>query len=83
VRWRNTRKEKEAPAADTVKETVREYAHELRIPEPIKTRTTAPAGTASLLCRVSSGLQDQQRWSVKAAVGLKKMKVKNEKGQRC
>jgi len=43
--------------AEVVRETAREYAHQLRIPEPIKTRCIAPTGTTSQLAGTSSGMQ--------------------------
>ncbi|MGW0930662.1 ribonucleoside-triphosphate reductase, adenosylcobalamin-dependent [Streptomyces sp. NPDC002644] len=39
--------------ADRVEEAAREYAWEMRIPEPIKTRVIAPTGTISKLAGVS------------------------------
>ena len=42
--------------ADIVTEEARDYAHQLRIPAPVKTRTVAPTGTIAKLPGVSEGI---------------------------
>src|SRR5690606_15079236 len=42
--------------AHTVEETARSYAHDLRIPVPVKTRTVAPTGTIAKMPGVSEGI---------------------------
>lgn len=42
--------------ADTVDKAAREYAHALRIPVPVKTRTVAPTGTIAKMPGVSEGI---------------------------
>lgn len=43
--------------AEVVDEAAIEYAHQLRIPVPVKTRTVAPTGTVSKMIGVSEGIQ--------------------------
>lgn len=42
--------------ADTVEEEAIDYAHDLRIPVPVKTRTVAPTGTIAKMPGVSEGI---------------------------
>ncbi|MEU8133206.1 ribonucleoside-triphosphate reductase, adenosylcobalamin-dependent [Streptodolium elevatio] len=43
-------------ARDSVRDTAREYAYSLRIPEPVKVTTVAPTGTIAKLPGVSEGI---------------------------
>ena len=44
-------------AAALVRSSVREYAFQLRVPEPVKSTTCAPTGSTSKLCGCSEGMQ--------------------------
>ena len=44
-------------AYEVVRETARDYAFQLRIPEPIKVTAIAPTGTVSKLAGISEGMQ--------------------------
>lgn len=44
-------------ARKVVRNEAREYAFQLRIPEPVKVTTCAPTGSTSKLCGVSEGMQ--------------------------
>ncbi|HLT95750.1 MAG TPA: ribonucleoside-triphosphate reductase, adenosylcobalamin-dependent, partial [Acidimicrobiia bacterium] len=45
-----------ADLAQTVQDAAEHYAHQLRIPVPVKTRTVAPTGTIAKLAGVSEGI---------------------------
>lgn len=50
-------RQKLADAKKYIRKTARDYAFELRIPEPIKVTTVAPTGTISKLVGTSEGIQ--------------------------